>query len=151
MLGSFRFKNGEKLDLVAEQKGDQVVLEPKYLRKAKGGDGLAQARLAYAFWSGKGLPQNNEEAVKWAKLSSDQHNPLGYCVYAGCLDLGSGVPRNNALALEFWRKAADAGEGWGYEKLGEKYLNGEGGVPGISSWQSTTFGSLWKKEAPGGW
>lgn len=128
MLGSFRFKNGEKLDLVAEQKGDQVVLEPKYLRKAKGGDSQAQARLAYAFWSGKGVPQNNEEAVKWAKLSADQNNALGQCVYAGCLDLGSGVPRNSALALEFWRKAAEAGEGWAYEKLGEKYLNGEGGV-----------------------
>jgi len=128
MLGSFRFKNGEKLDLLAEQKGDQVVLEPKYLRKAKGGDSQAQARLAYAFWSGKGVPQNNEEAVKWAKLSADQNNALGQCVYAGCLDLGTGVPRNSALALEFWRKAADAGEGWAYEKLGEKYLNGEGGV-----------------------
>ena len=128
ILGSFRFKNGEKLDLVAEQEGDRVVLEPKYLRKAKGGDSLAQARLAYAFWSGKGVPQNNKEAVQWAKLSASQNNALGQCVYAGCLDLGSGVPRNSALALQFWRKAADAGEGWAYEKLGEKYLNGEGGV-----------------------
>ena len=128
MLGSFRFKNGEKLDLVAEHEGNRIILEPKYLRKAKQGDSLAQAKLAYAFWSGKGVPQNNQEAVKWAKLSADQNNALGQCVYAGCLDLGSGVPRNSALALQFWRKAADAGEGWAYEKLGEKYLNGEGGV-----------------------
>lgn len=129
MLGSFRFKNGEKLDLVAEQEGDRVVLEPKYLRKAKKGDSLAQARLAYAFWSGKGVPHNNEEAATWAKLSADQNNALGQCVYAGCLDLGSGVPRNNALALEFWRKAASGGSDWAYEHLGGLYLSGEGGVP----------------------
>ena len=129
MLGSFQFKNGVKLDLVAEQEGDRVVLEPKYLRKAKGGDSQAQARLAYAFWSGKGVPQINEEAVKWAKLSADQNNALGQCVYAGCLDLGSGVPRNNALALEFWRKAASGGSDWAYEHLGGLYLSGEGGIP----------------------
>ena len=127
-LGSLRFLSGERLSLVAEKDQGQVYLEPKYLRKAMAGDSLAQAQLSEAFWSGRGLPQNNEEAARWAKMSFERGNSFGLCMYAACLDMGAGVPQNSDLALSLWRRAADAGEGWAYARLGDRYLNGYGGV-----------------------
>jgi class 3 adenylate cyclase len=129
MLGSFRFISGDRLSLVAEKYGDRICVEPKFLRKAKAGDAIAQAQLAYAFWDGnEGIPQNNREAEHWAKLSLNQGNSFGMCVYAGLLDMGSGVPQNSAFALQLWQRAADAGEGWALGRLGDRYLNGYGGV-----------------------
>ena len=127
-LGSLRFLSGERLSLVAEKDNGQIYLEPKYLRKARAGDSLAQAQLSEAFWSGHGLPQNNDEAARWAKKSYDRGNSFGLCMYAACLDMGAGVPQNSDLALSLWRRAADAGEGWAYARLGDRHLNGYGGV-----------------------
>lgn len=129
MLGSFRLISGPKLNLVAEKYGDSISVEPKFLRKAQAGDAIAQAKLAYAFWDGnEGIPQNNREAEYWAKLSLNQGNSFGMCVYAGLLDMGSGVPQNSVFALQLWQRAADAGEGWALGRLGDRYLNGYGGV-----------------------
>ena len=129
MVGSFRLISGHKLNLVVEKYGEHIRVEPKFLRKAKAGDAIAQAQLAYAFWDGnEGIPQNNREAEYWAKLSLNQGNSFGMCVYAGLLDMGSGVPQNSAFALQLWQRAADAGEGWALGRLGDRYLNGYGGV-----------------------
>jgi len=128
MLGSFRFVSGDNLNLVVEKDGERVAVNPKYLRKAVSGDGLAQAQLSEAFWAGNGLPQNNQEAAKWAKKSFEQGNSFGICMLAACLDMGAGVPQDSALSLQYWRRAADAGEGWAYARLGDRYLNGYGGV-----------------------
>jgi len=129
MLGSFRFISGKRLNLVAEKENGQVTLGPKYLQKAKSGDAIAQACLAYAFWSGEiGVPQNNQAAAYWAKKSFDQGNSLGICVYAALTDAGAGVPQNSALALEYWKRGVDAGEPWAFSRVGEKYLWGRGGL-----------------------
>lgn len=74
------------------------------------------------------MPHNNQEAAKWAKKSFDQGNSFGLCMYAALLDMGAGVRQDSELALDLWRRAANAGEGWAYARLGDRYLNGYGGV-----------------------
>ena len=128
MLGSFRFVSGTNLSLVAEKNGDKIFLEPKFLRKAEAGDGFAQAQLSEAFWEGFGVPQNTQQAAKWAKMSFDQENSFGLCMYAALLDSGAGVRQDSQEALYLWERAANAGEGWAYAKLGHRYLQGYGGV-----------------------
>ena len=128
MLGSFRFVSGTNLSLVANKNGNEIIVEPKFLRKAKGGDGSAQAQLSEAFWEGFGVPQNNQEAAKWAKKSFDQENSYGICMYAALLDMGAGVRQDSEQALHLWQRAANAGEGWAYARLGDRYLQGYGGV-----------------------
>ena len=128
MLGSFRFIGGKNLSLVAGKVGGIINVEPKWLLKAKAGDGFAQAQLSEAFWYGYGVTQNNQEAAKWAKKSFDQENSYGICMYAALLDMGAGVRQDSALALELWRRAANAGEGWAHARLGDRYLKGYGGV-----------------------
>jgi len=128
MLGSFRFISGTNLNLVVEKSGEEIFVEPKFLRNAKAGDGFAQAQMSEAFWEGFGVPQNNQQAAKWAKMSFDQENSFGLCMYAQLLDRGAGVRQDSKQALDLWQRAANAGEGWAYAKLGDRYLQGYGGV-----------------------
>ena len=126
MVGSFRFLSGDQLYLVAEDYDGRIMIEPRFLRKAKSGDATAQALLAERFWNGWGIPGNNQQAALWAKKSFDQGNSFGICVFAALTDTGSGVPQDSTMALKYWQRAADAGEGWAFAALGEKYLWGRG-------------------------
>ena len=128
MAGSFRLVAGDNLNLAIEKEGAQIVMQPRFLRKATAGDSLAQGQLAFSFWRGQGVPQNFQEAAHWAKLSSEQGNILGICVFAALLDQGSGVAHNGIWALQLWQRAADAQEGWAFSRLGDRYLKGYGGV-----------------------
>jgi TPR repeat protein len=40
-----------------------------------------------------------------------------------------GLPKDDAQAVSWYRKAADAGEGSGMAYLGDMYENGRGGLP----------------------
>ena len=61
-------------------------------------------------------------------MSFDQENSFGLCMYAALLDSGAGVRQDSQEALYLWERAANAGEGWAYAKLGHRYLQGYGGV-----------------------
>ncbi|NBS55128.1 hypothetical protein EBT23_06180 [bacterium] len=128
MLGSVRFLSGDRLSLVAEKYGEKIVLEPKYLRLANEGDALAQAQLSESYWESGRLPRNNNEALRWAKMSLEQGHADGMCMMAALLDSGSGIKQNANHALELWQKAAALGHPWAFARLGDRYLNGYGGL-----------------------
>ena len=128
MVGSFRLLSGDRLSLVAEKYGGKIVLEPKYLRLAKEGDALAQAQLSESFWESGRLPRNNNEALRWAKMSLEQGHADGMCMMAALLDSGSGIRQDANRALELWQKAAALGHPWAFARLGDRYLNGYGGL-----------------------
>ena len=120
--------SGDRLSLVAEKYGGKIVLEPKYLRLAKEGDALAQAQLSESFWESGRLPRNNNEALRWAKMSLEQGHADGMCMMAALLDSGSGIRQDANRALELWQKAAALGHPWAFARLGDRYLNGYGGL-----------------------
>lgn len=128
MLGSLRFLSGDRLSLVAEKYDKKIVLEPKFLRLAKEGDALAQAQLSESFWESGRLPRNNKEALRWAKMSLDQGHADGMCMMAALLDSGSGIKQDAVRALELWQKAAAFAHPWAFARLGDRYLNGYGGL-----------------------
>ena len=128
MLGSIRFLAGERLYLVANKDKGEFVIELKNARKAKEGDAFSQAALSEMYWSGIGAPKNDQEAARYAQLSFKQGHSYGVCMMAAVLDSGTGVSQNSELALEYWRRAAAAGEGWADARLGDRYLYGYGGV-----------------------
>ena len=128
MLGSIRFLAGDRLYLVANKDKGEFVVELKNAKKAKEGDAFSQAALSEMYWSGIGAPKNDQEAARYAKLSFKQGNSFGVCMMAAVLDSGTGVSQNSDLALEYWRRASAAGEGWADARLGDRYLYGYGGV-----------------------
>jgi TPR repeat protein/class 3 adenylate cyclase len=124
MLGSFHILAGRKLKLVINKTGDEIRVEPKYYESALRGDALAQARLSEMFWTGDGMPKDDNEALHWAMLSFERGNSYGTCMMAALLDAGTVVPVDRRRAMEYWQKAASAGEQWGYARLGDRYLYG---------------------------
>ena len=79
--------------------------------KALADKGLAAAQynLALKYDFGKGVPENDAEAVKWYTKAADQGNAaaqfnLGY-MYA----TGEGVPENNIRAYVWWSMAKTQG------------------------------------------
>lgn len=49
--------------------------------KAKSGDALAQAQVAYCYMNSRGVEENPEQAFYWAKKSAEQGNAEGYIAW----------------------------------------------------------------------
>ena len=71
---------------------------------------MALYNLANHYLSGRGVPQDTEEAIKWYRLAADRdvlpamNNPG--VIYAS----GRGVRRNEAEAIKWYRRAAERGD-----------------------------------------
>ena len=95
-------------------------------RLAEQGDARAQNNLGVRYANGRGVPQNDAEAVKWYRLAAEQgdaraQNNLG-AMYAN----GEGVPQNDAEAVKWFRLAAEQGDARAQNNLGVRYANGRG-------------------------
>jgi TPR repeat protein len=99
---------------------------PSLLQKAERGDAVAQFTLGSCYASGRGAPQNYQEAVKWYYVSAKQgyapaQNRLGACYHRGL-----GTPQNYAAAVLWYRKAAEQGNAAAQDNLGICYFSGRG-------------------------
>ena len=76
--------------------------------------------------TGKGVPQDNVEAVRWFRLAAEQGITEAQ-VYLGVMyDTGRGVPQDDAEAVRRFRLAAEQGDAFAQFNLGGMYANGEG-------------------------
>ncbi len=93
---------------------------------AEQGNAAAQHTLGVMYSSGKGVPENYAEAVKWYRKAAAQ----GYAQAQNNLGLmyryGRGVRRNRAEAVELYREAAMQGLGTAQYNLGTAYYKGVG-------------------------
>ena len=96
------------------------------IKAAELGDAVAQFRLGWMYANGKGVPQDDKEAVKWYQKSAEQgfakaQTNLGW-MYAN----GRGVPQDYKEAVKWFRKAAEKGHVEAQFNLGGMYALGEG-------------------------
>ena len=106
---------------------DSEDLDPAELRVlAEQGSGWAQNELGFMYGTGKGVPQDYAEAVKWFGKAADQ----GYAEAQSNLGLsygtGKGVPQDYAEAVKWYRRAADQGYAKAQVNLGVMYGTGQG-------------------------
>ncbi len=113
---------------------DQIIQAPQALldaadspettkKAAESGDAQAASNLGYMYEYGKGMPKNQNEAIKWYKKASDggiaeAQNNLGY-IYAN----GKGVPKDLPQAVILYSKAAEKGLAEAQYNLGVMYTN----------------------------
>ena len=76
---------------------------------AEQGDAEAQASLAAMYIQGRGLPQDDAEAVRWYRLAADQGEAQARQNLETMYHEGHGVPQDNAEAVRWFRLAADQG------------------------------------------
>lgn len=110
----------------AYQKGDYRTAFNLMEPLAEQGDAKAQVGLGYLYSEGEGVPEDDEEAVKWYRLAAEQGHAsaqynLGF-MYAN----GEGVTEDDKEAVKWFRLAAEQGNGAAQNSLGNRYENGEG-------------------------
>ena len=94
--------------------------------RAEQGDPFAQADLGRRYYVGKGVRQDDAEAVRWTRLAAEQgHAPAQYSL--GLLYFrGRGVTGDDAAAACWYRAAAEQGHPPAQAALSSLYAYGAG-------------------------
>jgi uncharacterized protein len=93
---------------------------------AESGDIQAQFELGRAYEDGKGVAQEDEQAVQWFRKSADQGNAQAQNALGVMYALGRGVQRDREEAVRWYKKAAKQGLAEGIYNVAISYYNGEG-------------------------
>ena len=104
----------------------QEVATDSDRRLAEQGDADAQALLSVVYYNGRGVTQDYEEAVRWARLAADQGNARGQSMLGAAYYNGHGVAQDLGEAARWTRLAAEQGDVSAQALLGVLYLNGAG-------------------------
>jgi uncharacterized protein len=96
------------------------------IAKAEQGYASAQYNLGIAYANGRGVPQDDKEAVKWWRKAAEQGYASAQYNLGVMYDNGRGVPQDYKEAAKWYRKAAEQGGADAQYNLGVMYGNGEG-------------------------
>jgi TPR repeat protein/serine/threonine protein kinase len=89
-------------------------------------DAAAQYRIGYMYSLGKGVVQNDVEAVKWYRKLAEQGDSDGQNSLGKKYENGQGVTQDYAEAVKWYRKSAEQGNSNGQNSLGWMYAHGKG-------------------------
>ena len=70
--------------------------------RAEQGDAAAQANLGVMYETGRGVPQDAAEAVRWYRLAAEQGNASAQFNLGGMYASGRGVPHDDAETGSFY-------------------------------------------------
>jgi hypothetical protein len=76
--------------------------------------------------TGRGVPQDDAEAVRWYRLAADQGHATAQANLGVMYADGQGVPQDYVEAVRWYRLAADQGHARAQGNLGVMYGTGEG-------------------------
>lgn len=95
--------------LESAKKGDYQTAFKLWLPLAEQGDADAQYNLGLMYKNGKGVKQDNAEAVKWYRKAAEQGDASGQFSLGIMYYKGEGVKGNPSKAEEWFRKACENG------------------------------------------
>ena len=95
-------------------------------REAQSGSAQAMAKLANAYETGEGAPQDFEQAITWFTKAADAGDSLAMYRLGRIYASGSGVPKDYQEAARWYEKAAAAGNTDAMYSLGRAYETGSG-------------------------
>jgi TPR repeat protein len=111
--------------LAAFERGDFATALGSFRLRAEQGDADAQYFLGHMFAAGKGVPENDAEAVRWYGLAAEQGDALAQFMLGSMYANGEGVPENDVKAVKWYRLAAEQGLRMAQTMLGYEYVVGE--------------------------
>ena len=115
----------ERRQELIDEYAQQVATEEDRLR-AEQGDADAQAIMAVAYFNGRGVELDYEEALRWARLAAEQDDPRGQSILAAAYFQGRGVELDHGAAARWARLAAERDDPGAQTILGTLYMNGHG-------------------------
>ena len=93
---------------------------------AEQGDADAQNTLGLMYGTGRGVPRDAAEAVRWFRLAAEQGRADAQNTLGLMYGTGLGVPLDAAEAVRWYRLAAEQGNASAQFNLGVAYRNGAG-------------------------
>jgi TPR repeat protein len=112
--------------IAAYQNGDYAAALQLSRPLADQGDARAQSTLGLIYYGGRGVPQDDNEAVKWFRRAADQDDVVGNFYLGVMFAEGRGVAQDYAEAAKWYRLAANLGDAQAQYNLGLAYAKGEG-------------------------
>ncbi len=97
-----------------------------YKKAAELGYADAQYNLGLLYRDGKGVKQDNNQAVSWIKKAAKQDDALAQNNLGSMYEKGIGVVQDNDKAVKWFTKAAERGDAFGQCNLGLMYEKGKG-------------------------
>ncbi|MEE2862811.1 MAG: tetratricopeptide repeat protein [Gemmatimonadota bacterium] len=106
--------------------GAQSSIADFWRARAEEGDALAQLNLGVMYENGRGVPEDDVEAVRWFRLAAEQGNAFSQSNLGTKYLNGEGVPQDDAEAVRWWRLAAEQRYANAQFMLGVMYRFGTG-------------------------
>ena len=97
-------------------------------KAAEQGDVDAQSLLGAMYALGKGVAQDDKQAVAWTRKAAEQGDALAQCLLGLMYEDGNGVAQDDKQAAAWYRKAAEQGDALAQRLLGIIYGSGVGVV-----------------------
>lgn len=97
-----------------------------WLQRAQQGDATAQCEVGYYYDKGKGVEQDDAQAVYWYRKSAEQGHAQGQNNLGVFYRDGRGVAKDYEQAIYWLRKSAEQGRAQGQNNLGYMYNLGLG-------------------------
>ncbi len=82
--------------------------------------------MAVVYYNGRGVEQDYNEALRWARLAAEQGNARGQSLLAAAYFQGRGVELDYNEAARWAQLAAEGGETGAQVILGTLYMQGNG-------------------------
>ena len=95
-------------------------------RRAGYQDAGAQYNVGIMYQDGRGVPQDETEAVRWFRLAANQGFAVARVNLGFMYQDGRGVPQDETEAVRWYRLAANQGFAVAQSNLGVMYRNGRG-------------------------
>ena len=122
----------QKLKAIAKKALSALIPQTEIDRcrvAAEQGDAAAQSNLGWRYANGRGVRQDDVEAVRWYRQAAEQGNAAAQFNLGWMYDNGRGVRQDDVEAVRWYRKAAEQGNAAAQNNLGWMYANGQGGLP----------------------
>lgn len=94
--------------------------------KAEHGDAVAQSKLGFLYFDGRGVEKDFAEAAKWLRKAAEQGDAQAQYQLGACYFSGEGVEKDYAESVKWIRKAAEQGDVSSQAILADHYASGLG-------------------------
>jgi tetratricopeptide (TPR) repeat protein len=99
-----------------------------YRKDAERGNAQAQSNLGWMYRNGKGVVQDDIQAVNWYRKAAEQGNAQAECNLGWMYEVGRGVEKNYEESIAWYRKSAENGYATAQSNLGLMYQYARGVV-----------------------
>ncbi|HHV6976807.1 TPA: tetratricopeptide repeat protein [Haemophilus influenzae] len=113
-------------DLTAYEQSDYQTAFKLWLPLAEQGNADAQFNLGLMYYNGRGVKQDDFEAVKWFRKAAEQGDADAQFNLGVMYAKGQGVKQDDVEAVKWYRKAAEQGYADAQAVLGFSYILGKG-------------------------